>query len=635
MILHLESMPKNFNRSVENSAVTRAIHHEIHESLIVQDWESWEFKPRLASSWEREDMLILTNEAAAKYGDAVTRVPVRMLTEDGSKQVDSPVLYGMVTDQQGSYSVTPVSKDAALKEAVRVPGEDVLALERGTVFTFTLREDVQWHPTTGKGATGKDKLGANGTAKYKAGDEWVSEGHIFDSRDVYFSWDVYNNPDVDCDEIRFQYTKVTRCEIVDKFTVRMFYESQYYSAIETIGIDLGLLPSHIYDLADPENAIRNPDATQMEQGRQVNEDPHNQAFVGLGPYQLTTVKQDYIEATRFQDYFSDEPGVCGYFDTVRWRYIGDDNASYQALINGELDFFYRVKSADYFGAATKRPEFVDQFYKGYYYLGSYGFTAWNRYSPALADPEVRRAIAHCFDFEEYKQTNYKGLVNQVSGPFPFNSEAYDHSVKPWPYDPDAALDILEEAGWYDRDGDDIADKDGVSLDIEFLMPSGNDASKNFGLRLQESLGKIGIRMTIAQAEWATFIERMQDRNFDGGNLAWSPALESDPEQVWHSKWGARDKRSSNFAGLQDPVVDKLIEQGQRELDKVKRIKIWNKIHQHLHQVQPYLFMYNVPRKFALNKKIRGFQSFAIRPGYHVRRWHFPLGTPGTRPTLEG
>ena len=54
------------------------------------------------------------------------------------------------------------------------------------------------------------------------------------------------------------------------------------------------------------------------------------------------------------------------------------------------------------------------------------------------------AIAHAFDFEEYKQTNYKGLCRQVSGPFPYNSGAYDHSIKPLPYDPDTAMDLLED-----------------------------------------------------------------------------------------------------------------------------------------------------------------------------------------------
>ena len=59
---------------------------------------------------------------------------------------------------------------------------------------------------------------------------------------------------------------------------------------------------------------------------------------------------------------------------------------------------------------------------------------------------MRKAIAHAFDFEEYKRTNYKGLCRQVTGPFPFNSAAYDHTVEPLAYDPDIALDLLEDAG---------------------------------------------------------------------------------------------------------------------------------------------------------------------------------------------
>ena len=41
-----------------------------------------------------------------------------------------------------------------------------------------------------------------------------------------------------------------------------------------------------------------------------------------------------------------------------------------------------------------------------------------------------------------------------------------------------------------------------------------------------------------------------------------------------------------------------------------------------------------PRKFAMNKDIRGMQAFSIPPGYSVRRWYYPEGTPGTRPTRK-
>lgn len=618
VIMHLESMPENFNRAIENSAVTRAIHHAIHESLVRQDFEEWDYRPNLAASWDTEDMVVIAPEAADKYETTIS-VPVRL--PGTSTHTDSTVIYGEVTEEAQHYLVTPVSGGDArfegeragaphmLSRPVRVAKDEVVTVARGSVFTFRLRDDAVWHP----------------------GGEF--EGHKLDARDVWFSWDLYNNPDVDCDQVRFQFTKVTHAEVVDPLTVRMFYESQYYNAIESIGVDLCIQPSHLYDLTDPDNKSHDAGASLKKQADFINENPHNQEYVGLGPYRLDTVKQEYVEAVRFDDYF-DEPG-SGYFDVVRFRYIADDNAAFQALINEELDFFYRIKSSDYFGSATEQPEFLENFYKGYFYLGSYGFTVWNTFRPVLADPAVRRAIAHCFDFEGYKRTNYKGLCNQVTGPFPFNSLAYDHSVKPFAYDHGMAEDILDDAGWYDRNGNDIRDRDGVELEIEYLMPSGNEASKNIGLKLQESLAEVGINVKIAQLEWATFSDRLQDREFDSGNMAWMPGLESDPEQIWHSKWGRRDARGSNFAGLRDEEVDRLIEAGQRELDKEKRLGIWHQIHRRIYDLQPYLFMYNVPRKFAMNKKIRGFQSFAVRPGYSVRRWYYPPGTPGTRATLRG
>jgi peptide/nickel transport system substrate-binding protein len=231
------------------------------------------------------------------------------------------------------------------------------------------------------------------------------------------------------------------------------------------------------------------------------------------------------------------------------------------------------------------------------------------------------------DYEAYRISNYKGLARRVTGPFPYNSAAYDHEVAPLPFDPDGAIDLLEDAEWYDRDGDGIRDKDGVALEIDFLMPSGNDASKNFGLKLQEALGELEIKVNMVQMEWATFLEKMKTRQFDGCNLAWVPSLESDPEQLWHSKWGEFDARGSNNAGVMDPKIDELIAAGQRELDFDKRQAIWREVH-------PYLFMYNVPQKFALNRRFRGFQTLGIDPGYVLRRWHLWEPTDKTRTTLD-
>ena len=225
----------------------------------------------------------------------------------------------------------------------------------------------------------------------------------------------------------------------------------------------------------------------------------------------------------------------------------------------------------------------------------------------------------------------------MTGPFPYSSAAYNRDVQARPVDPVQARELLDAAGWYDRDGDGVRDKDGVRLSIALSYPSGNDASKNFGQALQEVLAEeLQIELTLEQLEWATFLDRIKKRDFDACNLAWVPDLESDPEQLWHSKWGAEDIESSNHSGVQDPVLDELILAGQKELDFEKRQLIWQQMHERIYdEVVPYIFMYNVPRKFAMNKKLRGVQIVAPDPGYVIRRWHYvDPEVAGTRATLD-
>lgn len=611
VIVHIPSLPKNINYVVENSAVTRRIQYELHETLLIQDWEYHDYRPNAAESFVTEDLVVLTEAAADKYAFVTEARVIRRDGGEGLRVVKA--LYGQVTDLENSVWLKPISAGSELPAPIEIPAADIDAIERGSVFTFKLREGVRWHPSV--------VYADDEEAQARIGEQFLN------ADDVRFSWSIYANPGVDCDEKRYQYAKMTDCRVVNDLCARIFYQEQYAFSTSAIGTSLTLLPSHLYNLADKDNPAYNPEATAEQQAEHINKNPHNQLWVGIGPYRVTQWTQQYVQAERFVDasgkalYFDRDR--AGYFDVIRWRYIDDDETAMNALVNKEVDFFDRVKSTDYFGERTLNDAFKASFYKGYRYLGVYGYTGWNLYRPALADKAVRVAIAHAFDFDEYLATNYSGLARQTTGPVPFGTEGYPMDLTPHPYDPDKAVEILEDAGWYDRDGDDIADKDGVKLSIEFLYPTGNDASKNFGLKLQESLKTIGIEMTLSQLEWATFLEKMKDRDFDAINLAWIPPLESDPEQLWHSKWGARDARSSNNSGLQDPRVDAMIAGIQREVDTAKRMELWKEFHRYLYlEVQPYLFMYNVPYKFAINRDIRGFQSFAIDPGYAIRRWYY-------------
>ncbi len=614
IIVHLESMPANLNQVIENSAVTRWITYELHDTLLHQDWETWEWNPRLCTSWDMEDCVVLADGAAAKYGAAVVAIE-----RDGLPTRN--LLYGAVRETDAGYVVEPVSQASRLAETITVPKDDVAVVERGAAFTFYLREGVRWH-----------------------------DGHVFDADDVLFSWQSYTIPGVDSEKTRSLYGKLIWGEVArvpdakkGGGIVRFAFEHQFYQSTEVIG-EIPILPRHLYDLNDPDNRAADPKThaalaaehgpdyrpSDEERSKYINENPHNHDFVGLGAYRLTKWDPQYIEAKRFADYWDkDSPVYGGYLDTIRWRYIDDDNTAFQAALNGELDLMVRLKSEDYFGAATETEAFQKHLYKGYFYTGIYAYLSWNMRRPYLADPNVRRALAHAFDVDEFIDTAYFGLAKRVSGPPHYFSDAYDRSVEAPKYDPELAEEMLAEAGWYDRDGDGIIDKDGKPLVLEFLYPTGNSSSLKFGLRLQEALAKIGVKLELANLEWATCLDRIYTRDFDCIHLAWSPELESDPEQLWHSKWAPLGVRSSNHPGLADPEVDRLIEEIQRELDRDRRIEHWHAFHQRVASLDPYLFLLNTPRKFTLDKRFRGMQTFMIPPGYSLRRLYLPAGTPGT------
>ncbi len=612
IIVHIAGMPKGLNKVTENSAVVTEMQYETNDTLLFRDWESWEFVPRLAERYDVEDAVILKPEAAEKHGDGAVAI--------GSGEKARRILFGKVEEAEGGWIVHPISHGNPLGADVTVAADDVLSVERDTVFTLHLHDGVKWH-----------------------------DGHPFDADDVFFSWDVYNNPEVMCDETRPYYLKIIHGDVLDRLTVRFFYDFQYFKALETVA-QMPIIPRHLYDLTDPDNQEYHPEVhaelrqehgdeyvpTMEDRGDFVDRNPHNQGdWIGTGPYRITAWDQQYIKAERFDDYWDkDNPEYAGYLDTVWWHHIPSDDLALQALLNGQLDLFARVEVDDYFGAATQSARFKKNFYKGYFYLGNYGYTAWNLLKPQFQDQRVRHALAHAFDLQEFNRSQYKNLAIQVTGPQNYFDPGYDRSVKPLAHDPDRAEELLAEAGWYDRDGDEIIDKDGIPFEFDLLYPSGNALGQNFGLQYQESLARLGIKMNLRHLEWATFLDRLLDREYDAAHLGWAMPLESDPEQLWHSRWGQPERRSSNHPGVMDPHVDELIERGQKELDPEKRAAVWHQLHAHLYDMQPYLFMLNTPRTFAMTKRIRGFQTFKIAPGYSLRRLFYPAGAPGTRPTRD-
>jgi peptide/nickel transport system substrate-binding protein len=455
-------------------------------------------------------------------------------------------------------------------------------------YVFELREGVRWH-----------------------------DGHVFDARDVLFSLECFRNPHVRCDRKRGVFEKIVRAERTEAGALRFEFARPYFLAESAFDETFTLLPSHVYDLSDPDNARHKPGADAQEQGRFVNEHEANRNWIGLGPYRVTSFGGERIEAERFDGYFDAAQG--GYLQKLQWRAFADSQAALNALLEGELDFFDRLGLEDYFGERSASERFTKRLYKGLIQTPAVSVTAWNLAKPELADVRVRTALALASNWEAIRQGVYRGLATRVTGEQPAFAPHYDRGLAPLPFDRTRAEGLLGEAGWIDRDGDGLVDKDGRALEIDYLHATGADVTSKLAQALQADLAQVGVKLNLVARDPAAFAETLRKREFEAAALTLATTYANDPEPLWHSKWAAG--ASANRWGLRDETVDALLGELEAELAPARRDALYKRLQARIYELQPCMFGLWAARRFALSKRVRGVQLFALDPGYSLRRWY--------------
>ena len=423
-----------------------------------------------------------------------------------------------------------------------------------------------------------------------------SDGYPFTAKDILYSFDRIRDPKVDAAHLRNYYQDIEKVEAVDDYTVRFHYRVPYFKALEFCG-GIPIVPAHLF-----------------KEGENFNEHSIGRQPVGTGPYKMLhweTGKE--IVLVRNDDYWGEKPAI----DRIVFKIITNETVALQVLKQGGLDEMGLRPIQWERQTETKR--FNENYQKLAYYEPFYRYIGWNCRRPIFADKMVRRAMTMLVDRETILKKILFGLATIVDTPFYVNSPEYDKEIKPYPYDPKAALALLKSAGWGYRPGSDILEKDGKPFEFEFLIPAGRKFAEQLATMLKENLKEIGITMSIRQLEWAVFIQSIEEHNFDACTLGWGGGWESDPYQIWHSSQAVA--KGSNFVGFKDEEADKLIEEARREFDREKRRKMYYRVQEIIHEEQPYTFLFTDE---ALTAVSRRFQNVEVYPmGLSPLYWWVP------------
>ena len=111
----------------------------------------------------------------------------------------------------------------------------------------------------------------------------------------------------------------------------------------------------------------------------------------------------------------------------------------------------------------------------------------------IADPTVRRALAHAIDREHIVSHILEGYGTVANGPMGVDSPYHDPAVAPPAYDPAEALTLLAWAGWARRATDHRLCKDGRPFAFTLRVFEESQVEKRVAQFIRICLNEIGIR----------------------------------------------------------------------------------------------------------------------------------------------
>jgi peptide/nickel transport system substrate-binding protein len=295
------------------------------------------------------------------------------------------------------------------------------------------------------------------------------------AHDVKFTLDLLGHPDV------AEYTGI-EATVVDDSTVRIRARNPGYIQ------DISYFPRHLLEGLDPKRFWQWDFWTHP---------------VGDGPYRFVRyVPESMMEFEANPAYYGPKPRT----ERVILKFVGE--AGITELLAGNVD----IARAE----LTQIPQIEKDPRFRLYVHGSPGARGvyWRTDHPLFSDARVRRGLTMALDRRQLlRLLNLPDELPITDGVFTRRQFRPGELPEPLPYDPGQARALLEAAGWMDRDGDGVREKDGQPFRFTASVRQG-DGIPELAVYVQEFLRQVGVHMEMVVLEGPLTWERLRAGDFE-------------------------------------------------------------------------------------------------------------------------
>jgi peptide/nickel transport system substrate-binding protein len=338
---------------------------------------------------------------------------------------------------------------------------------------------------------------------------------------------------------------------------------------------------------------------------------------GTGPFKFVEwVKDDHVTLEANENYWRERAKL----DKLIFKVIPDPSARLMALEVGEVQGIEYPNPADFerikankdlkllsepgmnigYMAMNEGYGYIDANENGVRDIDTEPLVKTPGYFEPLTKKEVRQAINMAIDKQSIVDNLYMGTASVAKNGMPPWMLGYNDDIVDYPYDPARAKQLLAEAGY----------PDGFEVTL-YVMPISRpymfDPLK-IGEAIQSYLAAVGIKVSIYQVDWGTYLQEAQAGKHQMCLLGWT-GDNGDPDNFLNVLYGANVcsiGTAGNYAFYINNTNQELLSAALATYDVEKRAAYYKKSQEMIHEDAGYVYLAHSNQNLAFRVNVQGY-----------------------------
>lgn len=307
--------------------------------------------------------------------------------------------------------------------------------------------------------------------------------------------------------------------------------------------------------------------------------------VGSGPFMVTSFKPDSeVDLARNPHFYGTRPKI----GKVRVLIVPNDNTRVLMLESKKVDVIENPPG-NLVSQINKTPGLSVQLFPS----TRVDFIQLDEHYPPFKKQLVRQALNYAINRNAIVRLAYQGHATPGSSFMPYKMKFWDTALKPYPYDPAKAKQMLAQAGYPH------------GFKTFLITVSGDVAGQAEAVVVKQELAQVGITVSIQSYELTTAYNKEDNGHSQMGERYWTNDI-IDPDEV--ATFGADCKGGANAFNSYwcDSQVSKQVNQARSELNDATRQQLYSQIQQTLYQQTPFVVVDYSPYRYGVGDWVHGF-----------------------------